>query len=123
MPVILHRLSALLIANVLAGCTNYPMNGVYRANFVTHGRIVQMTPLPTAPDVYGRTRWTMQYNVLLTNGETLQIVTAPDRTAMVTDCVEVAYIGQQVTSLAVIDPNVGCPNLEIPNHRSQPLFR
>lgn len=91
---------------------------------VTYGRIVKMFPLPAPVDAYGRAgRWAMQYDVLLANGETLQVVTDPDPTARITDCVEIGYVGTQVVSLAVIDPNIGCKDIGVPDHPVLPLFR
>ena len=116
----MKALATLVVAASLAGCTsNFPIE---RSNMIAYGRLVRMVPLPGASDVYGRIRWSMQYNILLANGETLQVVTAPDPSVLVTDCLEIGYQAESVTSLAVIDPNIGCPNIPIPNHRAAPLF-
>lgn len=114
-------LAYVLAAIGLVGCASN--SGIERSNLVTYGRLFRMTPLANAPDVYGRTRWTMQYDILLGNGEVLQVVAPPDPTVVVTDCLEIGHFSGKVTSLAVIDPNIGCPSIPIPNHRAAPLFR
>lgn len=111
----------LMLAVGLLGCASKP--SIERSNMITYGRLIRMMPLSGAPDVYGRTRWSMQYDIRLANGETLQVVTEPDPSALLTDCLEVGYLGEKITSLAVVDPMLGCANIPVPNHLAQPLFR
>jgi hypothetical protein len=64
----------------------------------------------------------LQYDVLLQDGQIFQVVTDPQRDVLVTDCIEIGYVGNQVTSLAVIDPNIGCKRIGIPDHPTPHLF-
>lgn len=69
------------------------------------------------------TKTVYQYNILLRDGSVLQVVTDPQPDVVVTDCLEIGYVGNQVTSLAIIDPNIGCQTIPIPNKGYLPLFK